>query len=284
MKWRKSMKFRILVDGGTDLPKHLIDDPNYKIIPVTLTVGDKVFASNETFDQKEFLKVMKESQSSPRSACPSPEDYMKEFDGEEDTFVITVSSELSGSYNSALLAKRLYLEENPRKNIEVIDSKTASVGQTLIAMKIRELIQEGHLFGDIVEKIKVFRSEIKTMFVLENLENLRKSGRLSNLKAIIANALNIKPIMGGTPEGTICKLDQARGITKALKTMAEIIEKDVINPQKRILGIAHCNCIERAHYIKEEILKMVPFKDSFIVDTAGVSTMYANEGGIIVAY
>lgn len=278
------MKYKILVDAGTDLPKSFIEDPSYKIIPVTLTVGDKVFADGVNFDQKEFLKAMKESETSPKSACPSPEDFMKEFNHEGDTYVVTVSSGLSGSYNSAVLAKNLYLEENPDKNIEVIDSRSASVGQALIAMKIKELIQQGHLFNDIVEKVKVFRSEMKTKFVLENLDNLRKSGRLSNLKALIANALNIKPIMGGTPEGNICKLDQARGITKALKTMAEIIEKDVIRPQERILTIAHCNCIERALFVKDEILKRVPFKDSFIVDTAGVSTMYANEGGIIVAY
>jgi fatty acid-binding protein DegV len=113
---------------------------------------------------------------------------------------------------------------------------------------------------------------------------LKKSGRLSNIKALVANVLNIKPIMGATPEGTITKIDQARGIKKALIAMAKTIERDVIRPKERILGIAHCNCLERAQFFKEEILKLVPFKDCFIVDTAGVSTMYANEGGIIVAY
>lgn len=278
------MDYKILVDSCTDLPKQLKEDPHFKIIPLSLMVDDKVFVDNEHFNQKEFLSVMKESPTNPKSACPSPADYMREFAKEGDTYVVTLSSELSGSYNSAVLAKRLYLEENPKKNIEIIDSRSASVGQTLIAMKIKELIQAGHFFDDIVRKVKTFRSEMKTKFVIESLDILRKNGRLGHLKAIIANALNIKPVMAGTPEGTICKLDQARGITKALITMANIIEKDVINPQERILAIAHCNCIERAQFIKEEILKRIPFKDSFIVDTAGVSTMYANEGGIIVAY
>ena len=125
---------------------------------------------------------------------------------------------------------------------------------------------------------------MKTKFVLESLDNLRKNGRLSHLQAIIANVLNIKPIMGSTPEGTITKFEQARGITKALIAMAKIKERDVVKPQERILAIAHCNCLERANFVKEEILKRIPFKDSIIVDTAGVSSMYANEGGIIVAY
>lgn len=280
------MKYKILVDSCTDLPIQLKTDSHFKIIPLTLIIDDKIIVDNEDFNQKEFLNIMNKSPNSPKSACPSPEDYMREFEGDGDTYVVTISSELSGSYNSALLAKKLYLEEHPSSNkkIEVIDSRSASVGQTLIAMKIKELINSGHIFDEITEKIKIFRSEMKTKFVIESLENLRKNGRLSHIKAILSNVLNIKPVMGATPEGTICKLDQARGINKTLIKMSEIIEGDVIKPQEKILGIAHCNCKERANFVKEEILKRVPFKDCFIVDTAGVSTMYANEGGIIVAY
>lgn len=280
------MKYKILVDSCTDLPIQLKTDSHFKIIPLTLIIDDKIIVDNEDLNQKEFLNIMNKSPNSPKSACPSPEDYMREFEGDGDTYVVTISSELSGSYNSALLAKKLYLEEHPSSNkkIEVIDSRSASVGQTLIAMKIKELINSGHIFDEITEKIKIFRSEMKTKFVIESLENLRKNGRLSHIKAILSNVLNIKPVMGATPEGTICKLDQARGIDKALIKMSEIIEGDVIKPQEKILGIAHCNCKERANFVKEEILKRVPFKDCFIVDTAGVSTMYANEGGIIVAY
>lgn len=278
------MDYRIVVDSCTDLPKQIKEDSRISIIPLSLMVDDKIFVDNDEFNQKEFLRIMKDSHNSPRSACPSPDDYMKEYSKDGDTFVVTLSSELSGSYNSAELAKRLYIEDNPKKSIEVIDSRSASVGQTLITMKIRELISEGHLFDDIVRKVNSFRAEMNTKFVLESLDNLRKNGRLTHLQAIVANVLNIKPVMGATPEGTITKLDQARGIKKALISMANIIEKDVIKPQERILAIAHCNCIERANFVKDEILKRVPFKDYFIVDTAGVSTMYANEGGIIVAY
>lgn len=277
------MEYKIVVDSCTDLPKILKEDPAIKVVPLTLMVGDLVYMDNQEFDQKKFLQTMKASPSSPKSACPSPDDYLKEFNGGDNVFAVTISAELSGSYNSAELAKRLYLEEN-KKDIEVINSRSASVGQTLIVMKIKELISEGYSFRSIVEKVNAFRSDMKTKFVLESLDNLKKSGRLSNIKALVANVLNIKPIMGATPEGTITKIDQARGIEKALIAMAKTIERDVIRPKERILGIAHCNCLERAQFFKEEILKLVPFKDCFIVDTAGVSTMYANEGGIIVAY
>ncbi|NLJ97378.1 MAG: DegV family protein [Clostridiales bacterium] len=278
------MSYRILVDSCTDLTKDMRKNEHLKIIPLTLRIEDRVFVDNEEFNQKEFLKVMNENPTSPKSACPSPQDYLNEFDFDGDIYVVTISSALSGSNNSAELAKRLYLEEHPNKNIAIFDSRSASVGQTLITMKIEELIAKGYEFDEVILKINAFRSEMNTKFVLESLDNLRKSGRLSHLKALVANVLNIKPIMGGTPEGTIAKLEQARGIKKALISMANIIEKDIIKPKERILAIAHCNCYERALFIRDEILKRIPFKDYFIVDTAGVSSMYANEGGIIVAY
>jgi len=278
------MDYRIIGDSCTDLPKELREDPHFKLVPLTLIIDGEEVRDDETFDIKRFLKMMKDSPNSPKSACPSPEDYMKEFDIDGDIYVVTLSSKLSGSYNSAELAKRLYLEENPNKNIGIIDSKSASAGQTLLSFKLKEFIENGLSFDQVIDKINEFRDGMKTNFVLESLENLRKNGRLSGVQAFIINTLNIKLVMGATPEGTIYRLDQARGIIRALGAMAKHIEHDVIRPQERILTIAHCNCYERAVYFKDEILKRLPFKDFLIVETAGVSTLYANDGGIVVAY
>ena len=278
------MSYKIIGDSCMDLPGELKKDSHFKVVPLSLTVDDYTVIDNETFNQSDFLRRVKESAHSPKSACPSPEDYKKEFDDAEDIYVVTLSSQLSGSYNSAELAKKLYLEEHPEKHIEVIDSRGASVAQTIIAMMIKDLSEKGESFAQIKEKVTKYRDSINTKFVLESLETLRKNGRLTGIQAIICSALNIKPVMGATPEGTICKLDQARGITRALIAMAKGIEQDVKKAEDKIIGIAHCNNAERAAFVKDEILKRVPFKDTFIVDTAGVSTMYANEGGIIVAY
>ncbi len=278
------MSYRIIGDSCTDLPKELKEDPHFKLVPLTLIVDDVSIVDDESFHQADFLEKVRLSPNSPKSACPSPEDYMNYFDYDGDIYIVTLSSQLSGSYNSAELAKKLYLEEHPDKKVEVIDSRSASVGQTLIAMKIKELKEQKLPFETVVEKVRAFRDNLKTKFVLESLDTLRKNGRLSSLQAVICSALNIKPVMGATPEGSICKVDQARGIVKALVSMAKAIEEDVIKPSERILGIAHCNNYERALYVKEEIMKRIPFKDCFIVDTAGVSSLYANEGGIITAY
>ncbi len=278
------MAYKIIVDSCTDLTNKMKEDSRIQAVPLTLQVDDKTIIDDETFNQKEFLKIVAESPNSPKSSCPSPEAYMNLFGGEEDVYAVTLSSNLSGSYNSAVLGRKLYLEENPHKNIEIINSCSASAGQTLIAMKIQEYVEAGKGFQEIVQLVNNFRDKLSTKFVLENLDTLRKSGRLTGIKAILTGVLNIKPVMAATPEGTICKLDQARGIQKALVLMASLIEQDVKNAEERIVGIAHCNNYNRALFVKEEILKRVPFKDSFIVDTAGVSTMYAGDGGIIVCY
>lgn len=278
------MNYKIIGDSCTDLPVELKKDEYIELVPLSIHIDNETIVDDATFDQKDFLRKMDASPNCPKSSCPSPEAFMNAFNQDGDQYVITISSNLSGSYNSAELAKKLYLEEHPDRNIAVFDSRAASVAQTLIAMKIKEYVESGHPFEKVVEQVNHFVGELNTKFVLESLETLRKNGRLSNLKAIIASALNIKPVMGATPEGTIFKIDQARGINKALRLMASTVAKDVIDPANKILGIAHCNNYERALYMKEEILKLVKFKSVFIAETAGIASLYANEGGIIIAY
>ncbi len=278
------MAYKIIVDSCTDLTDNMKKDRHFHLVPLCLQVDDKVFIDDNTFNQKEFLKTVAESPNSPKSSCPSPEAYMKLYGGREDIYVVTLSANLSGSHNSAELGKKLYLEEHPHKNIEIINSCSASVGQTLIAKKIQEYVEAGKGFHEVINLVKAFKEKLSTKFVLENLDTLRKSGRLTGIKAILTSVLNIKPVMAGNAEGNIIKLDQARGIQKALMLMTCLIEQDVQKPEERTLAIAHCNNYTRAMFVKDEILKRVPFKDSFIVDTAGVSSMYAGDGGIIVCY
>lgn len=277
------MSYQIIGDSCTDLTKEQKESGEYKLVPLTLEIGADTFVDNETFNQSLFIEKMKAYPDSPKSACPAPEAYMKLFDEADDTYVITLSSQLSGSYNSAEVARQMYLEQKT-KNIAVIDSKSASVGQTLLAMKINELVKAGFPFEKVVEEAGRFRDEQDTMFVLEDLDNLRKNGRLSNIKALLANVLNIKPVMGSTPEGMIIQLDQTRGMKKALIKMAELAAEKAIRPEEKILGVAHCNNYERAVFVRDEIMKRAGFKDSIIADTAGVSTLYANDGGIIISF
>ena len=199
----------------------------------------------------------------------------------EGVFAVTLSSKLSGSYNSAQLGRQLLLEEHPEKKIYVFNSRSASIGETLIALKIQECEEAGLSFEEVVEQVEAYIDGQVTWFVLENLDTLRKNGRLSNLKAMVASALKIKPVMVSTPEGNIAQLDQARGINKALMKMVNHITQTVEHSEKKILAISHCNCRDRALMVRDALLEKMRVKDVFVVDTAGISTMYAMTAGLL---
>ena len=200
----------------------------------------------------------------------------------EHVYAVTLSAELSGSYNSAELGKSLYMEEYGEKDIYVFNSRSASVGETLIALKIAECEEKEMTFDQVIQTVEEYIEQQNTYFILETLDTLKKNGRLTGLKAVVATALNIKPVMGATPEGTICQISQARGMKKALAKMTEVIVQNLKEPTEKILAISHCNCRERAEYVKEMLMEKAQFKDIVILDTAGISSMYANDGGIIV--
>ena len=199
----------------------------------------------------------------------------------ERVYVVTLSSHLSGSYNSAVLGKNLYHENFGDKNIYVVDSKSASCGETQIAFKLVELEEQGLSFEEITEKIEEFVKGMNTYFVLDNLDTLRKNGRLSGVKALVASTLSIKPVMGAE-DGNIVQRGQSVGIKKALAKMADYVVKEVVEPEKKNLMITHCNAPERAQSVKEQIESKVKFKNILIMDTAGLSSLYANDGGVIV--
>jgi DegV family protein with EDD domain len=277
------MSYKVVIDSCGELPERLKADPRFERASLTLTVDGEDIVDDETFDQAYFLKKVAESPNCPKSSCPSPERYMKSFESDADhLYAVTLSAELSGSYNSAVLGMNLVHEKDPDKKIYVFNSRSASVGETLIALKIEECEAQGMEFEDIVDTVEAYIEEQNTYFVLESLETLRKNGRLSNLKAFVATALKIKPVMGATNEGTICQLDQARGMNRALVKMVDYVVEKATDSGNKILGITHCNCPERARMVRDAILQKMKVKDVLIMDTAGVSSMYANDGGIIV--
>ena len=277
------MGYRIIVDSCGELTDEMKRSGLYETASLSMQVDGVTIADDETFDQADFLKRIAASPECPKSSCPSPEKYMELYRCDaERVYAVTLSSELSGSYNSAELGKKLYKEEYGGKKIHVFNSRSASVGETLIALKIQECEEAGMPFEEVVSAVERYIEGQHTYFVLENLDTLRKNGRLTGIKSIVASALNIKPVMGSTPKGTICQLGQARGMKRALDKMVDYIVRNAVNTEEKILAIAHCNCPERAEQVRKMLLDRVNVKSSFVVDTAGISTMYANDGGIIV--
>lgn len=277
------MSYKIVIDSCGELPERCKKDAHFESVALCMQIDDVQFTDDETFVQAEFLKKMAESPNCPKSSCPSPEQYMEAYHCDaERIYAVTLSGNLSGSHNSAVLGKNLYHEEYGEKQIHVFDSCSASVGETLLALKIEECENAGMSFEEVVEAVEAYKAQQHTYFVLETLEVLRKNGRLSNLKAFVANALNIKPYMGSTPDGQIVQLGQSRGINRAVIKMIETFVSELKDPAEKLVAISHCNCPQRAQMVKEEILKRIKVKDILVLDTGGISSMYASDGGVIL--
>lgn len=278
------MSFRVVVDSCGELTQEMKDSGCFINVPLTIMLGDYHIVDDETFDQADFLKRVEEYPDCPKTSCPSPEKYMESYCCDADhIYAVTLSANLSGSYNSAVLGKNLYEEEYGDKPIHVFDSRSASIGQTLIALKIAECEEAGMTFEQVVETVENFITEQITYFVLESLEALRKNGRLTGMKALVATALNIKPYCGATPEGTIFQAGQARGIKKALSKMVDVFVAQLKNSEEKIVAISHCNCFERAMDVKRMIEAKITPKKIIVLDTRGISSTYASDGGIIVS-
>lgn len=277
------MSYNVIIDSCGELTKEMKECGCFETAPLTIDVNGHHIIDDESFNQAQFLQWVEESPQCPKSSCPSPERYMEGYRCEaKRVYAVTLSAELSGSYNSAVLGKNLYVEEYGDKDIYVFNSRSASIGETLIGLKIKECEDQGMSFEEVIETVEAYIASQHTYFVLESLETLKKNGRLTGLKALVASALNIKPIMGSTPEGAIQQLGQTRGIKKALLKMIQQLLDDAGDTKDKILAISHCNCRERAEEVKKTILEKGQFKDVILVDTAGISSMYASDGGVIM--
>ena len=278
------MSFKIIVDSCCELTPAQLREGCFVKVPLTIRVGGHTIVDDDTFDQGELLWRMRESETAPQSACPSPMQYLEAFAcGADDLYVVTLSALLSGSHNAAAQARSIWLEDHPSANVHIFNSCSASAGEVLVALKIQELAQAGVDFTTVVDQTSKYINEMETYFVLETLDTLRKAGRLNRVQSIVTSTLHIKLLMGATPEGEICKKGQAMSVKQALNKMVALMAADLKHVGKR-LSIVHCNCLERAFYVKELAMKQCRFDEILVSDTGGIATMYANDGGVIVAY
>ena len=278
----KNRNYKIVADSCCEFPESFRGDSRFVNIPMILYVEDETIIDDENFDQKEFLRKVAKSSECAKSACPSPEDYREAYRTEaEHVYGITISSKLSGSFNSANLAVNLYHEKYGDKKIHVFDSQSTSVGETQLFSLIVMLEEKGYSFEDIVEIVEAFRDQMTTLFVLDNLETLRKNGRLTGIKAFVVSTLNIKPLMAGD-HGAIVQKSQGIGLKKTFGKLADAIHNEVEDKVNKALMISHCNAPEKAEMVKDLILARDSFREVIILDTRGLNSLYANDGGVIV--
>ncbi len=275
---------KIVADSCTELTAELRKELQPELVPFKITIDGVHYTDDDDLDIDEFINIMVNSESTPKSSCPAPHDFANHFEdeNEDEIFGITISSFLSGSYNSAQVAKKM-VEEKFNKAIKIFDCKSAAAGQTLVALKIKELMDNGKSFAEISKMVDEYIESIQTMFVASSLNNLIKNGRIPSWKGKLAQLLNIMPIMKGV-DGKIDLYKKVRGKNKVWKELVSAIKEFSDNTSNRVLAIVHIDNEERAQLLKTELEKLNRFKDIVIIKGHALSAVYADNKGIIVSF
>ena len=278
----------ILADSCCDLSPELLKKTQAKVAPLTITIDDTHYVDDGTVDIPPYLAAMKASKNPVRSACPSPDLYAEDIKAAAgDCFIVTLSSQLSGSHNAAALGAQLAEEEQPEKKVHIFDSESASAGETYLALMIHDLIAAGKTFEQIVDAVEEKIRSMHTLFVLDSLDNLVKNGRISKTVALLANVLSIRLLMSDDGHGAIKNISKARGIKGALTQMVETCRKHTegLAAASQRLVISYCNCPERARQVRDMIREKCPAIGEIVMTpTSALSSMYANDGGVVIAY
>jgi DegV family protein with EDD domain len=279
------MTIKIITDSSADLPEALANKLGISIVPLSVHFGAERMPNG--FSAREFYRKMRESKDLPTTASPCPHDFLtmyKEAGEQDDILVLCLSSNMSSTYQSALIAKEMYEEEGHTNSIEVVDSLSVSLGLGLLAVKAAKQALTDTAISELTQKVKQYVKEITTYFTLDTLENVIKGGRLDRLRGTVASVLNIKLLMRIGDEGTVEVTEKVRGMQNALNRIIEKIGEKHHDFENAILAIAHSNSEERALALKERILARFPFKEVILAEMGPLIGTYAGEGGIGVAY
>ena len=278
------MTWKIVADSGCDYRtiENLAVDTLFESVPPTIQVGNEIFIDNAQLNIDNMMEKMYTTSSASKSACPSPDDYMKAFDGASNIFLVTITVTLSGSYNSAQVAKRLYLEDHPDVNIHIIDTLSAGGENDLIIKKLNLLIGQGLSYEEVIKEITTYQTKTKLLFVLAKVDNLVKNGRLSKLLGAVVGLLNIRMVGEASQDGKLELLQKARGAKKSLvAAFDELIKEGYAGGQ---IIIAHRNNPKFCQQFSEMVRKRFPQAVIEVIPTSVLCSFYAEENGLLMGY
>lgn len=273
----------IVVDSCAEFNDGMLAQNNTKRVPFFVDVNGKYLMADPEMDIDSLLDDIKATKDVTKSAAPTPDSFYEAGKGYDEVFYVTISSKLSTTYNSAYIAKTLLEEDNPSVNVHVFDSKSAACGESLLVEMIQKGIKENDTFEKIVSDVEEKVKDMQTVFVLEDISTLVKNGRVSKIKGFLASKLSIMPISIGV-DGEIDVRHQARGVKNALAKTVDTFGEVSNSFSGKTLYITHVKNEERANALKDLALQKYDFKDVKIFDATGLSTVYANRNGLIMAF
>ena len=277
------MKWRIISDSSCDIfdLDQRSEDLYFSTVPFVITVDDKDYVDNETLDVRELVKAMASSKKSFTS-CPSPAEWIREFGDEGDVFAVTISANLSGSYNSACTAREMILEQDPGRNIEILNSRGTGPSLNMIIYKLRELIGRGLSFEEVKTEIHKYMEDHKLIFALSSYHNLVNNGRMPKIAGIVLGHLGLWGVGIASEEGTIKMKKIAKGGRKTLQVIMADLKERIAD--KGCVVISHCENDEFADKLKKAVQSAYADMEVRIMKTRGLCSYYAEKGGIIVGF
>lgn len=277
------MTWRIVTDSSCDLPFSTLEGvATLSKVPFYINIEDQEYIDNDEMNLTEMLDAMESSKEISRTSCPSPGTWYKEFEQADCVLAITISKELSGSYNSAIAAQKMLEGEHPDKKVFVLNSRSAGSALSMLVQKTNALINEGASFEKLVQEIQAYSYSLNTIFGLLSFNNLIKNGRMSKLTGFIATKLNFTGIGVASPEGEIVVKGKARGTKKLVDAFLKDMEENSFH--QGMVTISHCQNEKLAHSLAGAIMAKWPQADVQLMETRGLCSFYAERGGLIMAY
>lgn len=279
------MTWNIVSDSSCDLRMSAVESSHvrFETVPLRIQVGEREFLDNDDLVIPDLLDAMAQEKTASSTACPSPAAFARAFENGDATVCFTISSNLSGTYNAAMLARDMVLEAHPEKRVCVIDSKATAGAMVLLIRRAQQLMEADGDFEDICNQLRIYQAALRTAFTLECYDNLIKNGRMRPLVGNLLKTLGIHIIADATPQGTIHVAGKAKGETKTYRTLTALMResKDCTGAE---VVISHCENLAGALKLKQQILEELPVKSVDILSCRGLTSFYAMEKGLILGY
>ncbi|MGY3725041.1 EDD domain protein, DegV family [Granulicatella balaenopterae] len=279
------MSWKIIVDSTCNL-KTLRNKTDKEIlfekVPIVINLGEEVYIDKEDIDTELFISDMHLHEGKISTACASPEVYLNTFYGAKNIIVLSLSSGLSGSYNSAVMAQEIYQDAYPDANVFVYDTLSCAGEIDLLVMKAEELIEAGKSFSEVIEGIKAYHKHTDILFCLANMDNLVKNGRIKPIIGKVIGLLHVRLIGGRTLDGKLEPLHKRKGKKRALKSLLEELDKAGYHGGR--VSIMQVATDEDANSLKQEILEKYPNAEVTIQSPSAVCCVYGGEEGILIGF
>lgn len=271
---------KLIADSSSDRPA--IAGAEVQYVPLVVSTDHVHFVDDETLDVRQMLDTLSGHKGRSYTACPSVDGWLTAFEGGDEIYAVTITSALSGSYNAAMAARELYLQEHPGAKVAVFDSLSTGPELRLILEKLRDLTAQGLPFEQVEAQTREYMHHTRLLFSLQSLHNMAQNGRVSKVAAAAVGVLGIRIVGTASAEGTLQQLNKCRGDRKALPELLEHMQKAGFHGGK--VRITHVNNPTLAGTFLEQLKAAWPEADASIAPSSGLCSYYAEEGAIMVGF